>query len=49
MKCSGKRAAGRRRGCNVSRLPVLASIGPLIVGAVVVAALVLIAILLRNP
>ncbi len=49
MKCSRKRAVGRRRGYNVSRLPVLASIGPLIEGAVVVAAFVVIAILLRNP
>jgi hypothetical protein len=33
----------------VSRLPVLASIGPLIEGVVVLGALVLIAILIRNP
>jgi hypothetical protein len=33
----------------VLRLPVLASIGPLIEGLVVIAALALIAVLLRDP
>ena len=49
MKCGRKRAAGPQRRCIVSRLPILASIGPVIDGAAVLAALVLIAILIRNP
>jgi hypothetical protein len=35
--------------CIVRRLPILASTGPLILGVAVVASLVLIAVLLRNP
>ncbi len=49
VKCARKRSAARRRGCNVSRLLVLASTGPVIEGVVVAAALVMIAILIRDP
>jgi len=49
VKCSRKPYGGAGARCIVPRLPLLASIGPLIEGIVVLAALVLIAILIRNP
>jgi hypothetical protein len=49
MKCCQRLSGGRQRGCIVSPLPVLASTGPLIEGVVILAALVLMAILIRNP
>jgi len=49
MKYRWNPAGDRRSGCIVSRLPVLAAIGPVIEVAAALAAIVLIAILIRNP
>jgi hypothetical protein len=45
----GVRRVAHNGRCIVRRLPILASTGPLILGVAVVASLVLIAVLLRNP